>query len=74
MEVLPNYDVRGSITQMKKLALFSFLMCLGSTAAFADIRNPECNYRMPEPAGIAELATCSVGLGMFILRRRKTSV
>ena len=55
---------------MKKAMFFALLMSLSSMTAFADVRRPP-TYQMPEPSGLAELATCAIGLGAFALRRLK---
>jgi hypothetical protein len=68
---------------MKKTILGLMFLGLCSTSAFAQSRwdwdwdwdsKDRPRHSMPEPSGLAELATCAVGLGVFAFRRRKTSV
>jgi len=57
---------------MKRSTLAVILLSMCSLSAFAGDR-VRPSYSMPEPGGIAELATVVVGLGLYALRRRKLS-
>ena len=62
---------------MKQTAFCMLMLGLcASTALLAtprDFTPARPSYDMPEPGGVAELATCVVGLGLFALRRRKNA-
>ena len=60
---------------MKRSTLAVILLSMCSLSAFAGTNTDRVrpSYSMPEPGGIAELATCVVGLGMYAWRRHKLS-